>query len=98
MFYSANWQTNPYNVEASKPERSILNVVCNHYSDIEMRYDALFDVEIYHARKKVLGGILTKKYELTLVSESDTCLYKGYDYDRGEIFYWNKCNNKITGS
>ena len=97
LFYSANWQTNSYYKEAGKHERSILHVASNYYSDIETSY--LFgDLEIYQARKKVLGGLLVKKYELNLINESDTCLYKGYDYDREKIFYWNKCNNKINES
>ena len=58
----------------------------------------LGDFERYHARKKVLGGLLVKKYLLDTVNDTDTCLYKGFDDDREKVFYWNKCNNEINES
>ncbi|WP_114780696.1 hypothetical protein [Botryobacter ruber] len=80
---------------ASKPKRSVLNVESKYYSDIEKSYIPLGNLEVFDARKKVMGGILVKKFRLDTIDFTDTCLLKGFDYERDKIFYWDKCNNKI---
>lgn len=94
IFYSINWQTNPYSEEANKHRNSILKVESTYYSDIETNY-IFGDLEVHHARKKVLGGLLVKKFELNLINLSDTCMYEGFNDERAEIIYWNKCTNII---
>ena len=95
LFYFINWQTNSYDSEAGRPKNKILNIESTYYSDIETSY-MLGVLKIYHARKKVLGGLLVRKFELDTTNENDTCLYKGFDDDRRKIFYWDKCSNKIN--
>ena len=43
-----------------------------------------------------MGGLLVKKIKLNPITDTDTCIYKGYDGDRKKEFYWDKCKNKIN--
>jgi len=66
-----------------------------NYSDIE-ESTFLGSFKTYQARKKVLGGILVRKFDLQPMKHTPTeCIYKGYDSDRKKDFSWDKCNNII---
>lgn len=97
IFWSIHWQKNPFNNRTTK-KPVIIELKEPHpiYSDIEESAFILPDLKSYQARRKVLGGILVRKFGLRPISATRTeCIYKGYDDTREKDFYWDKCQNII---
>jgi hypothetical protein len=98
VFWSINWQRDPYTGE--RPNKSIIIKIPegnNYYSDIVKR-GGILGGGSYEARKKYFGGVLVKIYPLrrNLNDDNNDCIYEGYDYDRDKSFYWDKCKNIIS--
>jgi hypothetical protein len=97
LFWIFNWQKIIYtNKGTQKPVILELKKQNSNYSDIEETI-LLGNYKLYQARKKVLGGLLVRKFDLKPITDTLTeCIYKGYDYDRKKDFYWDKCNDIIN--
>jgi hypothetical protein len=98
FFWSENWQKHPYSGKVvEKPVIIELKEQNPYFSDIEESSIFLGNLKSYRVRRKVLAGIMVRKFDLEPLNDLDTqCIFKGYDYDRNKVFYWNKCNNKIS--
>lgn len=89
LFWTVNWQSSPF----GPPQKEISKLDENlNYTEVitTIRFG---DIKEHYIRRELLGGLLTKDFELVQEEEGGNCLYQGFDDGRNKVLYWNACTN-----
>lgn len=89
LFWAINWQSSPFGV----PHKEIHKLGENSFYSEVITTTRFGDIKEHYVRREILGGLLSRDFELVQSNEEDNCHYQGYDDGRNKVLYWNACTN-----